>query len=53
MTTLECDSVTLVLQTLGSNQTLNLGGLGVRLLAFTLGLDFAANDEFADLHKGC
>lgn len=44
---LESDSVTLVLETLGSDQTLDLGGLGVVLLAL-LG-DGAADDELADV----
>lgn len=48
--TLERGPVALVLQTLGSDQTLNLGGLGVRLLAITLGLDFTTNDELANLY---
>ncbi len=38
-----------MLQTLGSNQTLNLGGLGVGLGALLLGLDLTADDELADL----
>lgn len=46
---LECKSVTLVLQTLGSHQALNLGGLGVWLLALGLGLDLTANDELTDI----
>ena len=46
---LERNAVTLVLQTLGCNQTLNAGSLGVRLLALTLGLDLATNDVLADL----
>jgi len=41
--------VTLVLQTLGSDQTLDARSLGVRLLALTLGGDLAANDVLADL----
>lgn len=41
--------MTLVLETLGGNQPLDLGGLGVRLFALTLGLDLAANDVLADL----
>jgi len=41
--------MTLVLQTLGSDQTLDTGRLGVRLLALTLGLDLATNDVLADL----
>lgn len=46
---LQCDAVALVLQALGSNQALDLGGLGVRLLALTLGLDLTANDVLAHL----
>lgn len=46
---LEGKTVTLVLETLGSDQSLDLGGLGVRLLALTLGLDLAADDVLADL----
>jgi len=46
---LECDAVTLVLQALRSNQTLDLRSLGVGLLALTLGLDLTANNEFADI----
>jgi len=43
--------VTLVLETLGSNQTLDLGGLGVRLLALVLGLNLATDDKLADLNN--
>ena len=39
----------LVLETLRSNKTLDLGGLGVGLCALLLGDDFTANDELADL----
>lgn len=49
---LECDAVTLVLQTLGSDQTLDLGSLGVRLGALLLGLDLSSNDVLADLYPG-
>ncbi len=49
MTTLQCNSMSLVLKALGSDETLNLRGFGVWLLAFALGLDFTANDEFANL----
>jgi hypothetical protein len=45
---LEGDSVTLVLETLGSDESLDLGGLGVGLLV-ALGLDLAADDKLADL----
>lgn len=46
---LERNTVALVLQTLGSDQTLNARSLGVRLLALTLGLHLATNDVLADL----
>ena len=46
---LEGSAVALVLEALGGNQALDLGGLGVGLLVLTLGLDLAANDELADL----
>lgn len=46
---LECDPVALVLKTLGSNQTLDLGSLGVGLCALLLGLNLAADNELADL----
>jgi hypothetical protein len=42
--------VTLVLETLRSNKTLDLGGLGVRLCALLLGLNLTADDELANLH---
>ena len=44
---LDCDAVSLVLHALGSNESLDLGGLSVRLRTFLLGSDFAANDELA------
>jgi hypothetical protein len=46
---LECDTVALVLETLRSNQTLDLGSLGVGLGTLLLGLNLAADDELADL----
>lgn len=46
-TALEGHAVALVLETLGSDQTLDLGGLGVVLLA--LAGDGAADDELADI----
>jgi len=46
---LECDTVTLVLETLRSNETLDLGGLGVWLCALLLWLHLTANDELANL----
>jgi hypothetical protein len=47
---LECDTVALVLETLRSNQALDLGGLGVGLGALLLGLDLTADDKLADLN---
>ncbi len=47
-TALESNSVTLVLETLRSDEALDLGGFGVGFLAFAFGLDFSADDEFAD-----
>jgi hypothetical protein len=41
--------VALVLQTLGSNQTLDFRGLGIRLLALTLWLHLTTDNELADL----
>jgi len=41
--------VTLVLETLGGDEPLDLRSLGVRLLALTLGLDLAANDELTNV----
>lgn len=46
---LESHSVTLVLKTLGGDETLDAGCLGIGFLALALWLDFAADDEFADL----
>jgi hypothetical protein len=46
---LEGSAVALVLQTLRSDQPLDLGGLGVRLLALTLGLDLSSDDVLADI----
>jgi len=46
---LKRDAVALVLQTLGGNQSLNLGGLGVRLLALALRLYFTSDDELANI----
>lgn len=50
LATLECDSVTLVLETLRSNETLDLGSFGIWLLALALWLDFTTDNEFADLY---
>jgi hypothetical protein len=44
---LESDAVALVLQSLGSNETLNLRGFGVGFFAFALGLDFSSNHKFS------
>ena len=49
LATLERDAVALVLQALGSDQTLNARSLGVRLLALALGLDLTPNDVLANL----
>jgi hypothetical protein len=50
--TLEGNAMTLVLEALWGNQTLDLWCLGVWLLAFTLWLNLTANDELANLfHK--
>jgi len=48
-TFLECYPVTLVLQTLRSNKTLNLRSFCVGLSALLLRLNFTANDKLADL----
>ena len=48
-TALKGHAVALVLETLGSDEPLDLGRLGVGLLALILGLDLAANDVLADL----
>jgi len=49
LTTLKCNTVTLVLETLGSDEALDLGGFGIWFLAFTFGLDLTADYEFANL----
>ena len=46
---LECQSAALVLETLRSNETLDLGGLGVGLATLLLGSHLTANDVLADL----
>lgn len=46
---LEGSAMALVLQTLGGDQPLNLGSLGVGLLALALGLDLSSNDVLANL----
>jgi len=49
VTALQCDAVTLVLQTLRSNQTLNLWCLGVWLLSLTLWLNLTTDNKLADI----
>jgi hypothetical protein len=49
LATLESGAVALVLETLGGDQALDTGSLGVRLLALTLGLDLATDNVLADL----
>ena len=44
--------MTLVLEALRGDETLDAGSLGVGFFAFAFGLDFAADDEFADLGVG-
>jgi len=46
---LEGHAVSLVLETLGSNETLDARSLGVGLGTLLLGLDLTANDELADI----
>lgn len=41
--------MTLVLQPLRSDQTLDAGSFGIGLFAFRFGLHFAADDKLADL----
>jgi hypothetical protein len=49
LTALERKAVTLMLEALRRDETLDLGCLGVWLLTLLLGLDFATDDELADL----
>ena len=49
VTALQRNAVALVLETLRGDQSLDLGSLGVWLLALTLRLDFTTNDKLADL----
>jgi hypothetical protein len=49
VTALQRNAVTLVLETLRGDQSLDLGSLGVWLLALTLWLDFTTDDKLADL----
>jgi len=48
-TALEGLEMSLALETLGSDEALDVGGLGVWLGTLLLGLDFAADDELANL----
>lgn len=49
LATLQSDQVALVLQALRGDEALNLGSLGVGLLALALGLDLPTNDVFPDI----
>ncbi len=44
---LDCDSVSLVLHSLRRDESLDLGGLGVWFSTLFLGLDLSSNDEFS------
>lgn len=46
---LKRNAMTLVLEALRSDQPLDLGGLGVRLLALTFRLDLSSNDVLSNL----
>ena len=48
-TTLDCHQMTFVLETLRGDETLDSGSLGIWFLSLGLRLDFAADDEAADL----
>ena len=48
---LECEPVALVLEALGSDKALDLGSLGVRLLALLLRLDLTSDDVLSDLYN--
>jgi hypothetical protein len=52
VTALQRDAVAFVLQTLGGNQTLDLGSLRVWLLALTLWLNLTTDNKLADLKSG-
>ncbi len=49
ITALERNAVTLMLQALRSDKTLNLRCLSIRFLSLTLGLNFTTYNKFADL----
>lgn len=46
---LEGSAVALVLETLGGDESLDAGSLGVRRLALTLGLNLSSDNVLADL----
>ena len=50
-TALDCDAVTLVLETLGCDETLDLWCLGVWLRSLFLGGNFTTDNELADLEE--
>ena len=50
-TTLESHMVTLMLETLGGDETLDTGSFGVWFLSLALRLNLAADDEATDLSK--
>lgn len=45
--------MSLVLKTLGGDETLDTRSFGVWFLALAFGLDFTANNEFANLCDDC
>lgn len=47
---LEGSAVTLVLETLRGDESLDAGSLGVRRLALTLGLNLSSDNVLADLY---
>ena len=51
LATFQGTAVPLVLETPGSDQPLNLGGLGEGFLSLSLGLDLTADDVFSDLNQ--
>ena len=50
-TTLDSHMVTLMLETLGSDETLDTGSFGIWFLSLALGLNLPADDEATDLSK--
>jgi hypothetical protein len=52
MAPLQGDSVAFALKALRGDKALDLWGFGIWFLAFALRLDFATDDEFADLSRG-